>query len=200
MRRIDDHMICDIQPGRYRHYKGDLYTVHGVAQDSETLAEFVVYENDSGKLWIRAKANFLENVQVGDLAMSRFEHLNETFQLRIKNWHPARLNQFVGRHWSAAHKLKKLDREIVSLAVGPTCKYAHFHHRRRVSLRIVLKPGQRKCDPDAYWKSLLDALVATHVLRDDSDRWCVLGEVTFTRAKQGGWWGTVATIEDIAPE
>ena len=32
--------------------------------------------------------------------------------------------------------------------------------RRRVSLHIVLAPRQRAGDPDAFWKSTLDALVA----------------------------------------
>lgn len=117
--------------------------------------------------------------------------------LRIENWHPARLNQFMGRHWSGGHKLKKLDREVLFLATGPTCKYNQYEGRRRVSLHLILKPGQRSGDPDAYWKSLLDALVACHALRNDSNRYCELGPVTFGRAKKGEWWGTVITLEEL---
>lgn len=32
-----------IQPGRYRHYKGNIYEVVGVAKHSETEEEVVVY-------------------------------------------------------------------------------------------------------------------------------------------------------------
>ena len=32
----------NIPPGRYRHYKGNEYTVLGVARHSETLEELVV--------------------------------------------------------------------------------------------------------------------------------------------------------------
>ena len=37
-----------IQPGRYRHYKGNEYTVVGTAQHSETLEELVVYRKEYG--------------------------------------------------------------------------------------------------------------------------------------------------------
>ena len=36
-----------IKPGRYRHYKGNEYTVIGTARHSETLEEHVVYRQES---------------------------------------------------------------------------------------------------------------------------------------------------------
>jgi hypothetical protein len=36
-----------IPPGRYRHYKGNEYTVLGVARHSETQEELVVYRQDT---------------------------------------------------------------------------------------------------------------------------------------------------------
>jgi hypothetical protein len=45
----------------------------------------------------------------------------------------------------------------------------------------LLGPRQRGADPDAYWKSLLDALVHAGLLVDDSPKWCELGPVRFER-------------------
>ncbi len=63
-----------MQPGRYRHYKGKDYIVLGVARNSETEEEFVVYRQDYGDrgLWVRPKGMFEENVRVGDQEVPRF--------------------------------------------------------------------------------------------------------------------------------
>ena len=44
-----------IQPGRYRHYKGNDYEILGVARHSETEEEVVVYRAlyGEGGLWVR---------------------------------------------------------------------------------------------------------------------------------------------------
>lgn len=39
---------CEIEPGRYRHFKGKEYRVLGMARHSETLEEMVCV---SGALW-----------------------------------------------------------------------------------------------------------------------------------------------------
>jgi cupin 2 domain-containing protein len=64
-------------PGRYRHYKGNEYTVVGVARHSETLAEVVVYRQEYGEhgLWVRPRRMFMESVQVNGQDVPRFEHL-----------------------------------------------------------------------------------------------------------------------------
>ena len=49
--------------GVYRHVKGTLHEVIGVAKDSETLEEKVVYNHvDTPQLWIRNKNEFLSEV------------------------------------------------------------------------------------------------------------------------------------------
>lgn len=65
--------------GRYRHYKGNLYEVLGVARHSETEAEFVVYRAlyGDGGLWIRPKEMFLETVVIDGQAVKRFEYAGE---------------------------------------------------------------------------------------------------------------------------
>ena len=67
----------DLQPGRYRHYKGNEYIVLGVARHSETEEELVVYRQDYGDrgLWVRPAAMFQELVDVNGTAVPRFASL-----------------------------------------------------------------------------------------------------------------------------
>lgn len=69
--------MIDIPAGRYRHYKGNEYTVLGVARHSETLEEFVVYRQEYGDrgLWVRPASMFAETVVVDGQAVPRFAFL-----------------------------------------------------------------------------------------------------------------------------
>jgi len=69
--------MSDLQPGRYRHYKGRDYLVIDVARHSETEEQFVVYRTDYGdrSLWIRPLAMFIEEVTVDGQAMPRFRYV-----------------------------------------------------------------------------------------------------------------------------
>ena len=50
-------------PGRYRHFKGAVYVVTGVALHSETEEPFVVYHREgSDELWVRPAAMWAERV------------------------------------------------------------------------------------------------------------------------------------------
>jgi hypothetical protein len=66
--------MTTIAPGRYRHYKGQEYSVLGVARHSETEEELVVYRQEYGdrSLWVRPLAMFLETVQVAGQEVPRF--------------------------------------------------------------------------------------------------------------------------------
>lgn len=70
-----------ITPGIYRHYKGKNYRVIDVAKHSETLEELVVYEtlydSPAGKLWVRPKTMFLEEVEVDGQRVPRFTYIGE---------------------------------------------------------------------------------------------------------------------------
>ena len=63
--------------GIYQHYKGHKYKVLFLAKHSETLEELVVYEclyeNPKGKIWIRPKEMFLENVIKDAKTFPRFK-------------------------------------------------------------------------------------------------------------------------------
>ena len=68
--------------GRYRHYKGGLYQVEGVARHSESLEAFVLYrplyagaheQGGQAELWIRPWAMFFGLVEVDGRSRQRFE-------------------------------------------------------------------------------------------------------------------------------
>ena len=64
-----------ISSGRCRHYKGNEYTVLGVARHAESLEELVVYRQEYGDhgLWVRPKQMFLETVKVDGQDVPRFQ-------------------------------------------------------------------------------------------------------------------------------
>ena len=64
-----------IHPSRYRHYKGNEYTVIGTARHSETLEEMVVYRALYGEhdLWVRPVKMFQESVLIDGTRIARFE-------------------------------------------------------------------------------------------------------------------------------
>ncbi len=68
--------------GKYQHSKtGNYYRVIGVAKNSETLEEFVVYEalyeNPTSKLWIRPIKMFSEKVDINCKKLPRFKFVGE---------------------------------------------------------------------------------------------------------------------------
>lgn len=63
--------------GLYKHYKGNLYEVIGIAQHSESLEKLVVYkaiyQKDGENLWVRPLTMFLEIVTIEGIEQKRFE-------------------------------------------------------------------------------------------------------------------------------
>ena len=72
--------MSTVKPGRYRHYKGNEYTVLGVAKHSETLEPMVVYRAEYGErgLWVRPAGMFAETVTVNGVTVPRFAYLEDT--------------------------------------------------------------------------------------------------------------------------
>ncbi|MBT4191686.1 MAG: DUF1653 domain-containing protein [Candidatus Diapherotrites archaeon] len=62
----------EIKIGKWKHFKGHMCEVIGVAKHSETLEEYVVYSRDEN-LWIRPKEMFLETIERDSKKMKRFE-------------------------------------------------------------------------------------------------------------------------------
>lgn len=69
----------DILPGLYRHFKGGLYRVEGVARHSETLEEMVVYRAlyGEGGLWVRPASMWNETVTHEGVLQPRFAPVKE---------------------------------------------------------------------------------------------------------------------------
>ena len=67
-------MQNSIQTGIYRHYKGNLYEVEGVATHSETREKMVVYRPMYGEksLWVRPLAMFIEHIEIDGKRQPRF--------------------------------------------------------------------------------------------------------------------------------
>ncbi|MDY3224487.1 MAG: DUF1653 domain-containing protein [Candidatus Faecousia sp.] len=70
----------EIKPGTYRHFKGNLYEVIGVASHSETLEPMVVYRALYGErgLWVRPAAMWTEIVDRDGYHGPRFEFVGES--------------------------------------------------------------------------------------------------------------------------
>jgi hypothetical protein len=74
--------MIEIKLGKYKHYKGKLYEVIGIAHHSETLEKLVVYkalyhseEFGDGALWVRPLKMFLETVNIDGKEIPRFEFI-----------------------------------------------------------------------------------------------------------------------------
>lgn len=66
-----------IKIGKYRHFKGGMYEVIGVAKHSETLEKMVVYKAlyGDGGIWVRPLSMWEERVTVDGKEIPRFTYL-----------------------------------------------------------------------------------------------------------------------------
>ena len=63
----------------YRHFKGGVYRFVGVAKDSETLEEMVVYQAMYGdrQMWVRPMSMFFGKVERDGKVFDRFTEISE---------------------------------------------------------------------------------------------------------------------------
>ncbi len=66
-----------IEPGRYRHFKGNEYEVIAIAKHSETLEEMVVYKALYGEqgIWVRPARMWEEEITREGKTYRRFERI-----------------------------------------------------------------------------------------------------------------------------
>ncbi len=66
-----------IEPGVYRHFKGNMYEVLCTAKHSETLEEMVVYRAlyGEGGVWVRPADMWNETVWRDGMARPRFQKI-----------------------------------------------------------------------------------------------------------------------------
>lgn len=67
----------EIKLGTYRHFKGNLYEVIGIANHSETMEPMVVYRALYGEygLWVRPASMWNEIVEKDDYHGPRFQYI-----------------------------------------------------------------------------------------------------------------------------
>lgn len=74
-------MKSKVKLGKYKHYKGGIVTVVGVAKHSEDYnQELVIYTHpyeDHEQMWARPANMFLENVERDGYKGPRFEYIGE---------------------------------------------------------------------------------------------------------------------------
>jgi len=70
----------NIPKGIYKHFKGHVYKVIGIAKHSETLEEQVVYVSisDETDIWVRPATMFLDTVERDGNRFQRFEFLGKS--------------------------------------------------------------------------------------------------------------------------
>jgi len=68
-----------IKLGQYQHYKGKKYIVIGVAKNSETLEDLVIYQAQYGKkqIWARPIKMFLEKIIIKNKKIPRFKFIKK---------------------------------------------------------------------------------------------------------------------------
>lgn len=112
------------------------------------------------------------------------------YMIAIPDWHPTPVNKLL-KHWAIAAKLKKSDRQMIwAYSTGIPKAIG----KRSLEVEIILGKGQRACDPDAYFKSLNDALVHAGMLVDDNRQNVDLKPVIFTRSTRKS---TIITLRDM---
>ena len=69
----------ELKPGIYRHFKGNLYELIGIAKHSETLEPMVVYRAlyGEGDLWVRPASMWSEIVDKEGYRGPRFSPVEE---------------------------------------------------------------------------------------------------------------------------
>lgn len=69
--------MTEIKLGRYRHFKGNEYTVLGIAKNSETLEDMVIYRAEYGEreVWVRPASMWNESVERDGKTFKRFEFI-----------------------------------------------------------------------------------------------------------------------------
>lgn len=84
----------------YRHFKGNLYRLIGIAKDSETLEDLVVYQALYGEhqMWVRPADMFFGTVERDGKVMPRFEEISkeEAFGKKKTNNMKTGLKPWVG--------------------------------------------------------------------------------------------------------
>ncbi len=81
-----------VEPGFFKHFKGNIYEVIGVGKHSETGEELVVYRglynspHGYGAIWIRPVPMFLETIERDGKTFPRFARISNEEALVALNF------------------------------------------------------------------------------------------------------------------
>ena len=121
------HYFCQMNK-YYRHFKGNIYKLIGIAKDSETQEEMVVYQAmyGEGQLWIRPKEEFFGKVERDGKVVERFqevadvdEYFKDAARLVVNSQSGLRANLQRKLAISYARAGRILDQLEVAGIVGP---------------------------------------------------------------------------------
>lgn len=84
------------QPGEtWQHFKGNIYTIIGIAKDAETEEQHVVYKSLDGIIWMRPLDNFMQ--VLGDKDGTNFYRFELTKFMLVGSIDPEASFRF---HWA----------------------------------------------------------------------------------------------------
>jgi hypothetical protein len=89
------------------------------------------------------------------------------YTMWIEGWRPVPTNLYMRMHFGKRKRTRKRIAEILALYKRLN-KVPDAQGKRRVGLHIMLGKWEKRADPDAYWKALLDAMQDAYLLTDDS--------------------------------
>lgn len=113
--------------------------------------------------------------------------------IEIPHWHPTPLNKLLHKNRFGAARLKAADTQVICVYAN-IAKATKAKGPRSLKIIITLAPRQRACDPDAYFKSCLDALVNCGYLVNDNRQNLTLLPTEFQR---GVAYKTDIVLEDL---
>jgi hypothetical protein len=116
-------------------------------------------------------------------------------EFHIPNWKPLLLNRLLRKHWTKVSRLKKAEHEMIACYFMMS-GIKHARSKRRVSLRITLKPHGKESDDDAVWKCLLDGLKLCGAIKDDDRAHVEIGSIEYERGTAKDW-GTTIVLQDV---
>jgi len=66
-----------LKMGKYKHYKGGIYTAIHTARHTETDDWLVIYQSEGGQIWARPIEMWTEKVNVNGEWVSRFSYIGD---------------------------------------------------------------------------------------------------------------------------
>lgn len=119
--------------------------------------------------------------------------------LHIPGYHPPTVNDLLGNH----HKAGRLKKACVKVFWGCCLeqRLVKASGKRLVEIIITVRKSKkgRRPDPDAYYKSALDALVKCNMLVDDSSQWCEHAATLITSGEQDSTTIHLTDIDGLPP-